>query len=296
MPPGINAWVEQGKGRSPRISWTTTTDAPLVAMRLARETGELLAADETGALYRIDPLGRIVSVTRAKSPIRRLVWSDTGNGGAMLVGDRTLYWFNEQLQFTGSMELVFRGVGLAIEAHGNYTSVSLGDTTNLIFDSNRKLLRYFSTSQPLSRLEFLLSQPALIGIAEYGLLCCVDFNGQPQWQEKLFGGVGDLAIQGVDEAILLASYALGIQCHDLEGQQDGSYQVGGTARQVAASLHASRIAVATQEGAILWMNTSGQVLWSGQSPEELLSLACEAQGRGLICGFRSGRISRIDWA
>jgi hypothetical protein len=51
-------WLEQGAGRQPHVSWSLTIDAPLVAMQLARETGELLAADAAGGLYKIDRAGQ----------------------------------------------------------------------------------------------------------------------------------------------------------------------------------------------------------------------------------------------
>ncbi len=74
-------WLKFGEGTPPQLSWSLATEAPLVALRLARETGEVLAADAIGTLYHIDRTGRIANITRGPSPIRAIAWSDTGTGG-----------------------------------------------------------------------------------------------------------------------------------------------------------------------------------------------------------------------
>lgn len=296
MSTGANAWILEGTGKTPSIGWSVATDAPLAALELSAETGDTLAADETGTLYKIDRLGRIVSMARGRSPVRGLAWADTGAGGAVLVGPHTVYWFNDQLQFTGSAELPSLTMSLAIESQANYLAVALGDAVNVLFDVNRKLLRHFDSNQPLVRLKFLLDEPALVGVAEYGLLTCHHFGGGKLWSEKLFSGVGDLAITGDGKAILLACFAMGIQCHGREGQHRGSYHIGGTASRVATTFRPDRIAVATMERLVYWLDVDGQILWQGLAPDEIHRVLCDPLGAGLIVGFRSGRITRLDWA
>ena len=41
----IDDWVYTGRGVSPTLRWSFTVDAPLVDIRLGRETGEVIAAD-----------------------------------------------------------------------------------------------------------------------------------------------------------------------------------------------------------------------------------------------------------
>lgn len=279
----------------PRLSWSLATDAPLVALRLGRETGEVLAADASGGLYLIDRQGHIGNLTRGRSPIRSLAWSDTGEGGAALVGDDKLYWFDRTLKFQGAIDLPNKGLALALDPHGQYAAISLADGATHIYDVHRKLVRRFDTTQPLIALEFLLGEPALVGVAEYGLLCSYNFSGQELWQEKLWANVGDMAVTGDGSSILLACFSYGIQCHDDEGVQVGSYQLGGTVCRVATSFIPGRIAAATLERHFYWLDPSGHVEWQSTLPEEIKVLQCDPRGVGLVCGFQSGRISRLDW-
>lgn len=289
-------WLSEGSGRSPRLTWSFSAEAPLVAIQHARETGETLAADAVGSLYMLDRQGKLVGVTRGPSPIRGISLSDTGNGGVALVGDNKLYWFDRQVHFLGHLEFDDGVQTVAVEAHGHYTAVGLNNCMTAIYDSNRKLVRRFGTLQPMIRLEFLVSEPAIVGVAEYGLLCCHTFGGQMVWQEKLWANVGDMAVTGDGQTIFLACYAHGVQCHNENGRQVGSYQVGGTPCRVATSYIPGRIAAATVERHFYYLNPEGQVIWQVELPDDICRILCEPFGKGVICGFQSGRIVRLDWA
>ncbi len=288
-------WLKQGEGRRPRLSWSLSTEAPLVALQLARETGEVLAADASGGLYHIDRSGKLANITRGPSPIRALAWSDTGSGGIALVGDEKLYWFNRRLLFQGWLEHSEPVVGLALEAHGNYAAVSLASAANVIYDANRKRVRRFVTQRPLIALHFLVHRPALVGVAEYGLLCTQSFSGGEEWQEQLWSNVGDMSITGDGRSILLACFSHGIQCHDGSGRQVGSYQVGGTVSRVSTSFIPGRIAAGTVERHFYYMSTGGQVEFQATLPDDLCRVFCDPFGRGVVLGLTSGRIMRLDW-
>ncbi len=292
---GGGDWLRSGEGRRPRLSWSFATDAPLVGLRLARETGEVLAADSSGGLYHIDRTGKLANVTRGPSPIRSIVWSDTGTGGIALVGDEKLYWFNGQLVFQGWLEHKEQVLGLALEAYGAFSAVSLANCTTHIYDDQRKRVRSFSSLQPFAMLEFLVNRPALIGVAEYGLLSSFAFTGEQEWQQQLFGNVGDLAVTGDGLTILLACYAHGIQCHDGSGRQVGSYQVGGTVQRVATGFQGGHIAAATLERHFYYIDSDGQVEFQAVLPDDAARVICDPAGSGVMLGLASGRILRLDW-
>jgi hypothetical protein len=288
-------WLKQGQGTRPRLSWSLSTDAPLVALKLARETGDVLAADAIGGLYHINRAGKIANLTHGPSPIRSIAWSDTGAGGIALVGDEKLYWFNQRLLFQGWLEHSEPVLAVALEAHGNYAAVSLSSATNVIYDANRKCVRRFSSLQPLIALEFLVNRPAIIGVAEYGLLCAHAFTGEEEWQQQLWANVGDLSVTGDGRTILLACYSHGIQCHDADGRQVGSYQLGGTVSRVSTGYIAGHIAGATVERHFYYIGTDGQVEFQAVLPDDVCRVICDPFGRAVIVGLASGRIDRLDW-
>lgn len=290
-----DGWLDQGEGQRPRMSWSISTEAPLVGLQLARETGEVLAADAAGGLYHIDRHGKLANLVHGPSPIRAVAWGDTGAGGVAVVGDERLYWFNRRLVFQDWIEHAEPVVAVALEAHGNYVAASLSSCTTAIYDADRKRVRRFQSRQPLVAMEFLVNRPAIVGVAEYGMLCCHAFTGEEEWQQQLWANVGDLSITGDGRTILLACFAHGIQCHNREGQQVGSYQIGGTVSRVSASFIPGRIAAATVERHFYSIDVDGQVLFQCTLPDDACRVICDAFGKGVVVGLASGRITRLDW-
>lgn len=288
-------WIYGGEGAAPRVGWTFATEAPLVALQLARETGEVLVADEAGSLYLLNRRGKLSGVSRGPSPIRAIVWGDTGSGGVALVGENTLYWFDRELKFDKKIELSDCVVNLSMDAHGQYVLANLESGANLVFDSPRKPIHRFDTLQTLIHASFLVREPAIIAVSAHGMLYKFDFRGNEEWNDNLLTGVGGLAVSGNGKSILLACFAQGIQRYSGKGTSVGSYQLGETVSRIAASYGPYRMLVATVESHIYWLDFNGRMLWAAQTPEEAIAVACDPLGYGAICGFGAGQLVRLNW-
>ncbi len=292
---GGGDWLRQGQGRTPDLAWSFATEAPLVAMKWARETGDLLLADAVGGMYLLDRAGKLLNLTRGPSPIRALGFSDTGAGGVALVGDDKLYWFNRQLTFQGCLEHADQVASIALEPFGQYAAVSLADGQLIIYDWYRKRVRSAQTPHPLVALEFVPTAAELVGVAEYGMLCRLKFTGETIHHKQLWSNVGDLAVARGGETVLLACYAHGVQLHDSHGEQIGSFQVGGTACRTSASFSGRKLACATMERHFYFIDSDGPVEWQAILPDDVCRIACDPLGQSVVIGFQSGRVVRLDW-
>lgn len=288
-------WIHRGRGATPNVDWAVATEAPLVAMQMGRETGEVLAADEAGGLYLINRAGNISRISRGPSPIRAIAWGDTGGGGIALVGSKRLYWFNRALKFDKKVVLSDRALNVALDAHAEYAAVCLDTGQNLIFDSPRRPIHEFATHQPLAHLEFLVGEPAILGVSAYGMFYKFTFQGNEIWGENLWSDVGGLSVSGNGSTILLACFAHGIQRYKGNGESDGSYQLGETVSRISSSYNPYRMMVATVEQQLCWLNFQGQLLWSAETPDRAVSIQCDPLGYGAVCGFESGQIIRLTW-
>src|SRR5207248_11140524 len=55
MTGGVADWLmTTGRGDRPTLRWSFSVDAPLTDLRLSRETGEVIAADQSGGIYLLD--------------------------------------------------------------------------------------------------------------------------------------------------------------------------------------------------------------------------------------------------
>lgn len=287
------AWVTEGHGPRPRVRWTFSTEAALLAADMARETGEVLAADASGGLSLLDRGGRMLSVTRGLPKVWSVVWSDTGRGGAAIVGESRLCRFNRRLDVQWSLDLPDTILALAVDPYGEYTAVSLAGGTNLVLNSRKTRISRFETDRPLSHLQFMTDNAAALGAAEYGLLGNYRLDGRQNWQVQMLANIGDLAVAG--NAIFLANFVRGIQVLEMDGASRETYVIEGTPHRVAASVSAHRLAVGTLEGHFYRLDSQGEMLWTAELPDELVALMSDPFGNWMVCGFASGRMMQLDW-
>ena len=155
-----NGWISKGQGLRPSLRWSFRTDAPLVDVVLAREAGDVILADESDALYRLDRCGDVASVNRGIGEVRAVTWADTGAWGYLLQGENELTRVNRQLEAEWVVELPEPAMGLSCTPYGHHVAVGLVDGKNRIYDSEAKLVCEYETARPLSFLAFLTSDPA----------------------------------------------------------------------------------------------------------------------------------------
>lgn len=288
-------WLLDGQGIPPTLRWAFATDAPLVALVMGRESGEILAADEAGGLYRIDRRGQLLTMSRGLKGIRALAWSDTGSVGAAIVGEKKIYRLNSKLEAEWSVGLPEPALGIAVTPYGRQTAISLANCGNLVLGQQSEQLSVFETIRPLKWIQFLAADSVLVGAAEYGLICAHHINGDQIWNEKLFTSLGEMYAAADGQTILLAGFNHGIQALDGDGEGRESYFVEGTVGRVACSYNADRLAAATLERQLYWLDSDGQLLWATQLDDDVVKVICDPLGEWLLCGLSSGHIVRLDW-
>ncbi|MCA9029772.1 MAG: WD40 repeat domain-containing protein [Planctomycetaceae bacterium] len=284
-----------GQGVGPKVAWRLGTDGALTAFTLARETREVVYADDSPAIYRADGRGRIQCMMRQAKPVRLLDWSDDGSAGAAVFGNENLVRLDRNLQSTFSVDLPDTCTALAMSPYGNHIAVAMSNGLNYIFNERKKRIAEFQTVRPLAFLQFCSTDPVLIAAAEHGLLCCHDLKGAEVWQERMWNNVGDLAITGSGDHIYLAGYSHGIQTHDGGGSPLGSYVLEGTVSHLSVSFEPQRLLASTIEGHLYWVDSDGELLWATSVPEAIVDLQCDAIGEWGLVGFETGGIYRLDW-
>jgi outer membrane protein assembly factor BamB len=289
------SWLNDGQGIPPTVRWSFATDAALVALDMGSESGEVLAADESGGMYRLDRRGRLLTMTRGWRDVRALAWSDTNAAGAVIVGERKVVRVNGELEAEWSINLPEPALGVAVTPFGNHTAISLANGGNVVLGPQSEQISIFETIRPQRWIQFLASQPVLIGAAEYGQVCAHQLNGRQLWSERTFTSLGEMHAAANGETILLAAFNQGIQSFGGNGSAGDSYLVEGTASRVSCSFNADRIAVATMERHLYWLDSDGQLLWATQLDDDVVRVLCDPLGEWLLCGLRSGQIVRLDW-
>jgi len=288
-------WLRSGRGNSPELSWSFMADAPLVGVESAWEAGNILAADETGGLYLLDRSGRIVTLTRRFQDIEAIAWCDTGTAAAVILGEDELCLLDGQMTEQWRTRLGDTILAVALAPYGQHIAVSLANGENIVYDSQRSVVSRFTTVRPLSFLQFLATEPMIIGAAEYGLLCCHALDGSAVWTEKLWSNAGDMSATGDGETIYLAGFTYGVQVFDADGTHHGSFVLEGTPNHVSTSYRPLDLIVTTLERQFYRLDANGDMLWTSVLPDDVCRVHCDPQGGAVVCGFASGRIVRLEW-
>ncbi len=289
-------WLRDARGSTPTQRWSYAADAPLADLQLARESGEILIADTSGGLYLLDRLGRLQSLIRLSETPSRVAQSDDGEAAVVVLDDRTIAWFERPLQLAWTRELPDAILGVAMAPFGTHVAVGLADGTNAIYTSANKRLCKFESVRPLRHLRFLVTEPELVAAAEYGYLARYDLRGEVAWSQTLWSTIGDLAVTGDGKFNYLAGYAHGIQVFNDGGTATGSWVLEGTASLVSTTYRKDGLAAATLERHLARLGADGSLRWLATAPEDVLALRIFPLGESLICGFRSGRVVRLDEA
>jgi hypothetical protein len=287
-------WLRSGRGTKPTLRWSFITDAPLTDVQLARETGDVVACDMSGALYLFDRRGHIRSLIRTGHELRQLAWSDIGTLGVALINENSVGCFDRQLQFRWMRELQEETTAVALSPYGTHIAVGLANSENVIYDAENRRVSRFTSLRPLKFLQFLHAVPELVVAAEHACFARYKLNGDPVWMEKLFSNVGDLSVTGDGRYIFLAGFAYGVQVFDADGDAIGSFVLDGAANLVSSTYSRKWIVAATLERQLICLDSEGKERWLLELPEELCGVRLSPLGDWLICGFASGRIVRLD--
>lgn len=282
-------------GTPPAVGWTQEMNSPLTAFAHARESGEVFCADQSGTLWKFNAAGEVVAVQKLTEAPRAIAWSDDGRQGIALLGQHYLSWINESLEVRETLQIPDATVAVAIDPYGEYIAVSVSEGSTLLFDGPRAPIQTIPSLRPLTKLQFLTLVPEIVGIADSGLIARYDIRGRQRWQINTFGSIGDCAVDSRGETLLVASYALGLQRFDEEGENEGTYQLSGTVVRVSCAHECTRIVAATQEGKLFWLTETGETLWAGKASRPISWVACEPYGTGLVCVQGNSTLCRLDW-
>ncbi|MFH5804995.1 YncE family protein [Alienimonas sp. DA493] len=295
--PGADAaWLSAGRGMPPALSWGFFTDAPLIALGVAREGGRTLAADAGGGLYLLDPAGRIEHLQRGLKDLSALAFADSGAAAAAAFGADTLGWIEPDLKVKWRQSMPATITAVAVDPHGRHAAVALSNGDVTVYTNRRKKLARFTALRPLDHLRFLATRPLLVGAADRGLIASYDLRGRQELDVKTWANCGDLAVTGDGTRMAVAAFNLGVQRFDGEGRVRDTLSTGGSPAKVALAFRGwGPLAVATLEHELFRLNAAGEVDWAAPAPGAIAGLALDAPGRQMTVGFETGRVVRLEF-
>lgn len=271
-------------------SWTWYSHSPLRGLGLAREKLEIHAWDDSGHIYLLDPLGKLVAERRLPSDIIGVARADTGSRLVAVTKEGWLWWLDEKLDVIGELNLHIDIVSAAIDPHGDYVAISAQGSRLVIISRIPKVVGSVQTSQTYRYLSFVPATGRIIGVAEQGTVACHDQRGTLIWKETMYSTVGSLAVDETGGTIVLAAYGHGLLRFDAKGRREGTYHIEHTPNLVAVEIDGSRLLAASIDGYLTAFDYEGTVLFDRKIGDKASALAMDALGRFAVLGFESGEV------
>lgn len=291
-----HALLQNSQGTRPDVILDDVYPEGVVDIAYAAEARTLLVATSAGTLTLLCRDGTLLQISRAFTDVRSVVWSDTGNFGAAILGQNTLVCFDASLKILWDVSVTGQIRSAAIAPFGSHLAICDDSSRTHIVSTDRQQTAKFNTTRALDFVQFVAEHPRLIGAAEFGHLCCHDLTGRELWNQRLSTNVGAMSVTSCGRRILLAGFNHGIQMLTSRGNHRGSFLVDGIPSQVRAAASRRRIAALTLESRIYWLNFDGDMLWAADlSIDPPTCIEVGPLGERLFVVTQSGRLLQLRW-
>ena len=144
----------------------------------------------------------------------------------------------------------------------------------------------------LHHLAFVPAAPLLVGCADYGLVACLDLDGNMRWRDGLVSHVGDFSVDGDGSRILIACFSEGLQGYDLAGKKLGPMPVIEPYRLVSQAFTGQAILVAGMSNHLYLLDSAGKTLATQPADKSIAGLALSPLGDYATVAFADGSIVR----
>lgn len=288
--------LQNSQGLQPDVVVDDVFPEGIVDIAFAAEARTLLVGTASGTLTLLGCDGTLLTTNRSFEGVNTVVWADTGRFGAAITGHSRVACFDANLRELWDVKVTGQIRSVAITPYGSHLAICADSARTHIVTTDRQQVAKFETTRALDFVQFVATQPRLIGAAEFGHLCCHELDGTELWNQRLSTNVGALSVTSCGRRILLAGFNHGIQMLTSQGTQRGSFMVDGIPALVEVSASRRRIAALTLESRIYWLNFEGDMLWAADmSMDPPIRIAVGPLGERLFVVTRSGRLLQLRW-
>lgn len=282
-------------GRSPlgTENWSLTLNGAIGGLALARERGWLLVRVDQQWLYLLDARGQRQAQFRSGAGLTTAVASDDGSAYAAGAVNGEVSWLAPDLMSRWQRAVHHRITGIALDAFGQYLAVSDASGGLALFTREGRQRWQISCPRPLVHLAFVPESAHLIGCADYGLVMCLDFEGQTVWRDGVVAHIGALAVSGDGSSIQLACFSDGLYRYGLRQPRPDRIGTPEPARLVAMSDDGRSLAAVNLSKRLMILNRDGSLQAERQFDASVTAVALGPFGDLAFVGLANGTLTSL---
>lgn len=284
------------------LDWIYQADSAVAAVHLSGESQVILVRENSGRIVAITPEGDIRNVQAAPEAVKLSAADQSGQLVALVMDRTKLVLLDGDLNLIVEKKLHSEPLGLAVDPLGLFVAVSFEGRETQIYSRAGKLAGKFETRQPLARMSFVPGASRLLGCTKFDQYLAVDFEAEGRsqlipeiaWARNTGVVFGHMHVIGESGKVLASCNVMGLQRLDEEGENEGTYQLGGTVIEAASDYPGRFFLASTLEGSLIAVNVNGTILWEFDRGGPWRHLAIDPLGRYALAASESGQVVRMD--
>lgn len=284
------------------LDWIYQADSAVAAVHLSGESQAILVRENSGRIVAITPEGDIRNVQAAPEAVKLSAADQSGQLVALVMDRTKLVLLDGDLNLIVEKKLHSEPLGLAVDPLGLFVAVSFEGRETQIYTRAGKMAGKFETRQPLARMSFVPGASRLLGCTKFDQFLAVDFEAESRgqlipeiaWARNTGVVFGHMHVIGESGKVLASCNVMGLQRLDEEGENEGTYQLGGTVIEASSDYPGRFFLASTLEGSLIAVNVNGTILWEFDRGGPWRHLAIDPLGRYALAASDSGQVVRMD--
>jgi len=284
------------------LEWVFVADTPVEAVHLSSETQKILIRDQSGRVVCLSSEGELLASEVTPEPIRISSADQAGQLIAFILGKRSLVLMDWDLNLLVERKLHSEPISLAVDPLGLYVAVGFIGNETRLYTRQGKPAGDFETRQPLAHMGFMPGTAKLLGSTKFDQLICAELeqgkgyqlDPEVAWTQNTGVAIGHMHVIGGAAKILAACHNMGLQRLNIDGENEGTYQLGGTVIESASDYPGRFFLASTLEGSLMAVNANGSVMWEHPQGGPWRHLCVDALGRYGLAASALGEVVKMD--
>ena len=284
------------------LEWVFVADTPVEAVHLSSETQKILIRDQSGRVVCLSTEGELLASEVTPEPIRISAADQAGQLIALVLGKRSLVFMDWDLNLLVERKLHSEPISLAVDPLGLYVAVGFIGNETRLYTRQGKPAGDFETRQPLAHMGFMPGTAKLLGSTKFDQLICAELeqgrnhqlDPEVAWTQNTGVAIGHMHVIGGAAKILASCHNMGLQRLNIDGENEGTYQLGGTVIESASDYPGRFFLASTLEGSLMAVNANGSVMWEHPQGGPWRHLCVDALGRYGLAASALGEVVKMD--
>ncbi len=278
-----------------RPLWSLTHNALIRGLAYLDESNWLLIWDDHHWVHLWNRDGVRQSTYASPSRLAGVAASVNGSVIVAATTDGMVSLLSSELRPRWQLPVARRIGAVAVDPAGLLIAVADAKNQVVLLDTSGQQLRKVETPRPIQSLSFVPLQPILLVAADLGFVGAIDLTtGAWLWRDTPVTHLGNLAVAGTGEPILLASFSEGVRSYQPTGKILPPPHPWPASRWVACSYDASVLVTGGVEPVVTGFRGQQSPAFQHRLPQPITAIALNGLGEYLWVALQDQTLVALD--